>query len=212
VQRIPVLNDNYVWLLHEPTSGATAVVDPAVEAPVVQALDAQGWKLGYILNTHHHSDHTGVGVGLAPGVGSRRWGQQRGWGRAVGTAGGARAPGSGAVCRSSGQLQARRAPWHAAGRRADGRLLPPLPPGANLALKQRYGCTVVGPRADAARIPGIDVQVGDGDTWRLGQLEMRAFDTPGHTRGHVSLWFPEARALFCGAWDVPLAAGGHGWL
>lgn len=61
----------------------------------------------------------------------------------------------------------------------------------------------MGPRADAARIPGIDVQVGDGDSWRLGSLEMRVFDTPGHTRGHICLWFPEAKALFAG--ELPAA-------
>jgi hypothetical protein len=32
-----------------------------------------------------------------------------------------------------------------------------------------------------------------------GELEMRVFDTPGHTRGHVTFWFPEAKALFPGA-------------
>jgi hydroxyacylglutathione hydrolase len=57
---------------------------------------------------------------------------------------------------------------------------------------------VVGPRADADRIPGIDIQVGDGDTWKFGSLDMKVFDTPGHTRGHISLWFPQAEALFCG--------------
>lgn len=36
--------------------------------------------------------------------------------------------------------------------------------GANLELKARHGLTIIGPRADAARIPGIDTQVGDGDT------------------------------------------------
>jgi hypothetical protein len=31
---------------------------------------------------------------------------------------------------------------------------------------------VVGPKADAARIPGIDVQLGDGDTWKFGELQL----------------------------------------
>lgn len=31
-----------------------------------------------------------------------------------------------------------------------------------------------------------------------GELEMRVFDTPGHTRGHVTYWFPEAKSLFPG--------------
>jgi hydroxyacylglutathione hydrolase len=31
----PVLNDNYVWLMREPQSGAVGVVDPAVAGPVL---------------------------------------------------------------------------------------------------------------------------------------------------------------------------------
>jgi hypothetical protein len=58
---------------------------------------------------------------------------------------------------------------------------------------------IVGPQADASRIPGIDVQLGDGDTWQFGQLTARVFDTPGHTRGHITYWFPDAKALFPGA-------------
>jgi glyoxylase-like metal-dependent hydrolase (beta-lactamase superfamily II) len=57
---------------------------------------------------------------------------------------------------------------------------------------------IIGPHADASRIPGIDVQVGDGDTWQFGQLTARVFDTPGHTRGHITYWFPDAKALFPG--------------
>lgn len=38
VIRLPVLSDNYVWLLHEPSSRQTAVVDPAVHEPVLEAL------------------------------------------------------------------------------------------------------------------------------------------------------------------------------
>ena len=77
--------------------------------------------------------------------------------------------------------------------------------GGNLELKQKYGCTVVGPRADRDRIPGIDVEVGDGDTYKFGDAEARVFDTPGHTRGHITYWFPESKALFCG--DTLFALG-----
>jgi hydroxyacylglutathione hydrolase len=38
VVRVPALSDNYVWLLHEPSSGLTAVVDPAEVLPVNAAL------------------------------------------------------------------------------------------------------------------------------------------------------------------------------
>ena len=33
VVRIPVLSDNYVWLLHDDASGETVAVDPADERP-----------------------------------------------------------------------------------------------------------------------------------------------------------------------------------
>jgi len=70
--------------------------------------------------------------------------------------------------------------------------------GGNLAIKEATGCTVVGPRADAGRIPGIDVEVGDGDTYDLGSETARVFDVPGHTRGHIAYWFAGSDALFCG--------------
>jgi hydroxyacylglutathione hydrolase len=59
IVRIPVLSDNYVWLVHEPVSGETAVVDPAVAEPVLAAAAARGWRISQIWNTHWHPDHTG---------------------------------------------------------------------------------------------------------------------------------------------------------
>jgi hydroxyacylglutathione hydrolase len=77
--------------------------------------------------------------------------------------------------------------------------------GGNLALKKRTGCTIVGPRADAARIPGIELGVGEGDVVGLGRHRARVFDTPGHTRGHIVYWFADARAAFVG--DTLFALG-----
>jgi hydroxyacylglutathione hydrolase len=54
---IPILSDNYAWLLREEASGFTAVVDPAEAAPVAAAIDKAGGRLDLILLTHHHSDH-----------------------------------------------------------------------------------------------------------------------------------------------------------
>src|SRR5665213_3334414 len=99
IRQIPVLKDNYVYLLREPDSGAVGAVDPSVAAPVLEALSRLDWKLTHILNTHHHNDHT----------------------------------------------------------------------GGNLELKGATGCIVVGPLADRARIPGIDVAVGDGDNLNFGK-------------------------------------------
>ena len=77
--------------------------------------------------------------------------------------------------------------------------------GGNLELKEKTGCRIVGPRADAARIPGIDVTVGDGDTFDLGSRRARIFDTPGHTRGHIVYVFDDDHAAFVG--DTLFAMG-----
>jgi hydroxyacylglutathione hydrolase len=69
IEQIPVLSDNYVYLVHEPTAGLTAVVDPAVTEPVVAALTRHGWRLTHILNTHHHHDHVGGNEALKAATG-----------------------------------------------------------------------------------------------------------------------------------------------
>ncbi len=56
-QLIPILNDNYAWLLKDSTTGATAIVDPAEAGPIIAAIDAAGGRLDMILLTHHHGDH-----------------------------------------------------------------------------------------------------------------------------------------------------------
>jgi hydroxyacylglutathione hydrolase len=56
-QAIPILSDNYAWLLRDEATGFTAIVDPAEEAPIVAAIEAAGGKLDAILLTHHHDDH-----------------------------------------------------------------------------------------------------------------------------------------------------------
>ena len=60
IAQVPVLNDNYVYLAHDPDSGETAVIDPAVDAPVLARADELGWTITQILNTHWHPDHTGA--------------------------------------------------------------------------------------------------------------------------------------------------------
>lgn len=59
IKRIPVLSDNYVFVLWEPQQKIAAVVDPAVAKPVIEYLQSIDAKLIAILNTHHHSDHVG---------------------------------------------------------------------------------------------------------------------------------------------------------
>jgi hydroxyacylglutathione hydrolase len=128
IDQVPVLSDNYVYLVHDPDSGATAAVDPAVAGPVLAAAARRGWTLTHILNTHHHGDHT----------------------------------------------------------------------GGNSEIKRATGCTVIGNRHDAARIPALDVGVAEGETVTLGTQVARVFDVPGHTVGHIAYWFEDSAALFCG--------------
>ena len=135
VLQIPVLSDNYVYLVRDEDTGTCGVVDPAVGGPVIDALEARGWKLDWIINTHHHGDHT----------------------------------------------------------------------GANMELKEKYGCSIVGPRGEQDKIPGIDQAAGDGDTFALGSSVAKVFDVPGHTAGHNAYWFEDSDALFCG--DTLFALG-----
>jgi hydroxyacylglutathione hydrolase len=75
----------------------------------------------------------------------------------------------------------------------------------NLPLKKATGCTIIGPKNEAARIPGLDDPVGEGDTVAFGNYEVRVLDTPGHTIGHVSYWIPRAHVAFVG--DTLFAMG-----
>ncbi|PSJ41663.1 hydroxyacylglutathione hydrolase [Allosphingosinicella deserti] len=69
IVRIPALSDNYIWLVHEPDSGETVVVDPAEAAPVLSAAEARGWRITQIWNTHWHPDHTGGNAALKGATG-----------------------------------------------------------------------------------------------------------------------------------------------
>ena len=139
IELVPCLKDNYAYLLHDPATGLTGVVDPSEAAPVIAALERRGWTLSHILNTHHHWDHT----------------------------------------------------------------------GGNPELKKRTGALVVGPKPDEARIPMIDVALGDGERWKLGEAEARILFIPGHTRGQIAFWFPESKAVFCGDTLFPIGCGRH---
>ncbi len=134
IELIPLLKDNYAYLLID-ESGKTAVVDPSVAAPVQEALEAKGLTLDYILNTHHHWDHT----------------------------------------------------------------------GGNPGLKKKYGCEIAGPKADAHRIEDMDIRLSEGDIFALGDSKAQILETPGHTTGHICLYFAEDKALFCG--DTLFAMG-----
>jgi hydroxyacylglutathione hydrolase len=76
---------------------------------------------------------------------------------------------------------------------------------ANLALKQKFGLEIVGPAAEAAKIPGIDRTVKEGDIVAVGASQARVIETPGHTAGHITYYFDKDGVAF--AADTLFAMG-----
>jgi len=74
ILRLPVLRDNYVFLLVDSAGGRAAVVDPAVAEPVAAVLQQQDLELAVVLQTHHHHDHIGGTAELLA-----RWPQAEVW-------------------------------------------------------------------------------------------------------------------------------------
>jgi hydroxyacylglutathione hydrolase len=136
VQIIPLLRDNYAYLLRA-EDGTVAVIDPSEPDGVAAVIEKTDLELHYILNTHHHGDHT----------------------------------------------------------------------GGNIILKNTYGSKVIGPAAEASRIPGIDIEVDENRMFKIGQTEVRVIETPGHTLGHVCYYLEREKMLFCGDTLFSLGCG-----
>ncbi len=79
--------------------------------------------------------------------------------------------------------------------------------GGNLELKQETNCIIVGPRAEADRIPGIDIPLSEGDTYAFGAASAQIIETPGHTLGQINYWFEEQNLLFSGDTLFTLGCG-----
>lgn len=77
--------------------------------------------------------------------------------------------------------------------------------GGNLELKEKTGCTIIGPKGEAQRIPGIDIALGDGDTCPFGSREAKVLEVGGHTLGHIAYYFPQDGIAFVG--DALFALG-----
>lgn len=75
------------------------------------------------------------------------------------------------------------------------------------ALKARYGCTVIGPAGEAARIPNIDQEVDESTPLKFGAFNVRVIETPGHTLGHIAYNFPDAEVVFVGDTLFSLGCG-----
>ncbi len=137
INQIPVMCDNYIYILIDNSSGKTACVDPGVSAEVIEFLNKEKLKLDFILNTHHHNDHI----------------------------------------------------------------------GANLDLKKKYDCKIIGNKNDASRIPGIDILVEEDDEISIGESICKVIEVTGHTTGHISFFFKKDLALFCGDTLFSLGCG-----
>ncbi len=67
---VPAFSDNYLWLVHDPDSGDTAVVDPGDAAPVLAEAERRGWAISQVWNTHWHPDHTGGNLAVKAATGA----------------------------------------------------------------------------------------------------------------------------------------------
>ncbi|HZD89177.1 MAG TPA: hydroxyacylglutathione hydrolase [Pseudolabrys sp.] len=66
------------------------------------------------------------------------------------------------------------------------------------ALKAKYKCRVVAPAKEAGKIPAVDETVKQGDPVSVGKLAGTVLETPGHTLGHITYWFPQDHLAFVG--------------
>jgi len=71
---IPVLEDNYSYLVIDPATDEAAVVDCADPEPVLLEAEARGVALTSILSTHHHWDHVAGNEALVAKLGLRVYG------------------------------------------------------------------------------------------------------------------------------------------
>jgi hydroxyacylglutathione hydrolase len=73
---VPAFADNYLWLVHDDHSGATAVVDPGDAASVLAGASERGWTITQVWNTHWHPDHTGGNLAIKAATGAIIFGPQ----------------------------------------------------------------------------------------------------------------------------------------
>jgi hydroxyacylglutathione hydrolase len=137
IELLPVLTDNYVFLVTDQDLGLAMVVDPGDGEAVLRELKRRDLYPALILNTHHHPDHI----------------------------------------------------------------------GGNDKLQQEYGAPVIGPAKEKGFITGISRAVMHGDVVTFSTLRGEVLNTPGHTDGSVSYYFPQLKALFCGDTLFTLGCG-----
>jgi hydroxyacylglutathione hydrolase len=137
VELLSAFADNYIFLVADSDLGLAMVVDPGDGEVVWDALKKRDLHLSLILNTHHHTDHT----------------------------------------------------------------------GGNDRLAQEYSAPIIGPAKERSRIAGLSRAVAHGDIVTFSNLRGEVLQTNGHTAGHISYYFPQIKALFCGDTLFSLGCG-----
>jgi hydroxyacylglutathione hydrolase len=74
-------------------------------------------------------------------------------------------------------------------------------------IAAKYGAKIVGARADAHRLPKLDIALAEGEHVALGESEAVVIDTPGHTRGHIAYFFANGAILCSGDTLFSLGCG-----
>jgi hydroxyacylglutathione hydrolase len=82
--QIPLLRDNYGYLIVCQKTNSAAIVDPSESEPVLRRIEQENVTLTAILNTHHHRDHTGGNEGLLAGNKLEVYGHKSDQGRVPG--------------------------------------------------------------------------------------------------------------------------------
>ncbi len=63
-------------------------------------------------------------------------------------------------------------------------------------LRAKYGCKVMGPKAEEAKLPPLDMALSEGMNGGNGDAYTVPLDVPGHTLGHMAFHFPKAGVIF----------------
>ncbi|MGB1076954.1 MAG: hydroxyacylglutathione hydrolase [Bdellovibrionales bacterium] len=74
-------------------------------------------------------------------------------------------------------------------------------------LQEKYNCEIWGPEYEIMRIPNMNVLLEDQQTYTLGTQSFKVIHTPGHTRGHICIYFENDKTLFAGDTLFSLGCG-----
>ncbi|WP_320409044.1 hydroxyacylglutathione hydrolase [Candidatus Endolissoclinum faulkneri] len=77
----------------------------------------------------------------------------------------------------------------------------------NLILKKNHNAILIGPKAEISRIPNLEIPLVEGSTYDFAGHIVSILETPGHTIGHISLYFADSQALFTGDTLFSLGCG-----